>query len=164
MKLFVPLLLVAALGGCTTAKMTVTPDGRRGVSIDCSGSSAWSGCYEKAGQMCPGGYVVFSKDGDDGNAIAVGNKNGFTSTQMASLASGGVRPGEMQLDPNARPNTYLSQFYPTPSATKPDFSLRSAVTLNGLSAMSTFNTYVDPLLLDLTGNGVHMTDIRRCAV
>ncbi|NVZ70293.1 S8 family serine peptidase [Pseudomonas costantinii] len=79
---------------------------------------------------------------------------------MASLASGGIRPGEMQLDPNARPNSYLSQFYPAPDATKPDFSLRSAVTLNGLSAMSTFNTYVDPLLLDLTGNGVHMTDIR----
>ena len=97
------------------------------------------------------------------NVFAVGgmlNKTDFTSTQMASLASGGIRPGEMQLDPNARPNTYLSQFYPTPSATKPDFSLRSAVTLNGLSAMSTFNTYVDPLLLDLTGNGVHMTDIR----
>jgi subtilisin-like proprotein convertase family protein len=97
------------------------------------------------------------------SVFAVGgmlNKTDFTSTQMASLASGGVRPGEMQLDPNARPNTYLSQFYPTPSATKPDFSLRSAVTLNGLSAMSTFNTYVDPLLLDLTGNGVHMTDIR----
>jgi len=71
MKLFVPLLLLATLTGCTTAKMTVTPDGRRGVSIDCSGSSSWSGCYEKAGQMCPGGY-------------AVGNKNGFTSTQMAT--------------------------------------------------------------------------------
>ncbi|NWD49213.1 S8 family serine peptidase [Pseudomonas gingeri] len=79
---------------------------------------------------------------------------------MASLASGGIRPGEVQLDPNARPNTYLSQFYSTPDAAKPDFSLRSAVTLNGLSAMSTFNTYVDPLLLDLTGNGVHMTDLR----
>ncbi|MFJ2364570.1 S8 family serine peptidase [Pseudomonas sp. NPDC087697] len=79
---------------------------------------------------------------------------------MASLASGGVRPGEMQLDPNARPNTYLSSFYQAPNSSKPDFSLRNAVTLNGLSAMSTFNTYVDPLLLDLTGNGVHMTDIR----
>lgn len=88
------------------------------------------------------------------------DKTDFTSTQMASLASGGIRPGEMQLDPNARPNTYLSQFYPSQDTTNPDFSLRSAVTLNGLSAMSTFNTYVDPLLLDLTGNGVHMTDIR----
>ncbi|WDH20840.1 S8 family serine peptidase [Pseudomonas chlororaphis] len=79
---------------------------------------------------------------------------------MSSLASGGIRPGEMQLDPNARPNTYLSNFYQAPDSTKPDFSLRNAVTLNGLSAMTTFNTYVDPLLLDLTGNGVHMTDIR----
>ncbi|MHC8376341.1 S8 family serine peptidase [Pseudomonas sp. MDT1-16] len=97
------------------------------------------------------------------NIFAVGgilNKTDFTSTQMASLASGGIRPGEMQLDPNARPNTYLSNFYQAPNSTKPDFSLRNAVTLNGLSAMSTFNTYVDPLLLDLTGNGVHMTDIR----
>jgi len=84
MKLFVPLLFVAALGGYTTARMTVSPDGRRGVSIDCSGSSSWNDCYEKAGQMCPGGYVVFSKDGDDGNTIAVANKNGFTSTQMAT--------------------------------------------------------------------------------
>jgi subtilisin-like proprotein convertase family protein/Ca2+-binding RTX toxin-like protein len=97
------------------------------------------------------------------NIYALGeilNKTDFTSTQMASLASGGVRPGEVQLDPNARPNTYLSQFYPAPSSAQSDFSLRSAVTLNGLSAMSTFNTYVDPLLLDLTGNGVHMTDLR----
>ncbi|MGF6149387.1 subtilisin-like proprotein convertase family protein [Pseudomonas fluorescens] len=97
------------------------------------------------------------------NIFALGgilNKTDFTSTQMASLASGGIRPGEMQLDPNARPNTYLSSFYQAPNSSKPDFSLRNAVTLNGLSAMSTFNTYVDPLLLDLTGNGVHMTDIR----
>lgn len=97
------------------------------------------------------------------NIFALGgilNKTDFTSTQMASLASGGIRPGEMQLDPNARPNTYLSSFYQAPNSSKPDFSLRNAVTLNGLSAMSTFNTYVDPLLLDLTGNGVRMTDIR----
>lgn len=114
----------------------------------------------KAQQDVANGYIQNSATH---NIFAVGgilNKTDFTSTQMASLASGGIRPGEMQLDPNARPNTYLSQFYPAPDATKPDFSLRSAVTLNGLSAMSTFNTYVDPLLLDLTGNGVHMTDIR----
>lgn len=88
------------------------------------------------------------------------NNTDFASTQMASLASGGIRPGEIQLDPNARPNTYLSQFYQTPDSTRPDFSLRNAVTLNGLAAMTTVNTYVDPLLLDLSGNGVRMTDIR----
>lgn len=84
MKLFIPLLILTALAGCTTAKLTVTPDGRRGVSIDCTGGSSWSACYEKAGQMCPGGYVVFSKDGDEGNMIATGNKHGFSSTQIAT--------------------------------------------------------------------------------
>ncbi|WFQ80087.1 S8 family serine peptidase [Xenorhabdus sp. SF857] len=92
------------------------------------------------------------------------NKTDFTSTQMAGLATGGIRPGEMQLDPNVRPNTYLSEFYKPfyqPGDTsKLNFDLRNAATLNGLSAMTTFNTYVDPLLLDLNGNGVHMTDIR----
>ncbi len=114
----------------------------------------------KAQQDVANGYI---QNAATHNIFAIGgilNKTDFTSTQMASLASGGIRPGEMQLDPNARPNTYLSNFYQTPNSTKPDFSLRNAVTLNGLSAMSTFNTYVDPLLLDLTGNGVHMTDIR----
>ncbi|MEW7859352.1 S8 family serine peptidase [Pseudomonas chlororaphis] len=114
----------------------------------------------KAQQDVANGFIQNSATN---SIFAVGgilNKTDFTSTQMASLASGGIRPGEMQLDPNARPNTYLSNFYQAPDSTKPDFSLRNAVTLNGLSAMTTFNTYVDPLLLDLTGNGVHMTDIR----
>ncbi|PQQ27128.1 S8 family serine peptidase [Photorhabdus hindustanensis] len=92
------------------------------------------------------------------------NKTDFASTQMAGLATGGIRPGEMQLDPNVKPNSYLSEFYKPfyqPGDTsKLNFGLRNAVTLNGLSAMTTFNTYVDPLLLDLSGNGVHMTDIR----
>ncbi|PXX54847.1 Regulatory P domain of the subtilisin-like proprotein convertases and other proteases [Pseudomonas sp. LAMO17WK12:I10] len=114
----------------------------------------------KAQQDVANGFIQNSATN---SIFAVGgilNKTDFTSTQMSSLASGGIRPGEMQLDPNARPNTYLSNFYQAPDSTKPDFSLRNAVTLNGLSAMTTFNTYVDPLLLDLTGNGVHMTDIR----
>ncbi|WP_323073245.1 EF-hand domain-containing protein [Mycetohabitans endofungorum] len=36
--------------------------------------------------------------------------------------------------------------------------MNSAV-LNGLSAMTTVNTYVDPILLDLTGQGASMTGI-----
>lgn len=87
------------------------------------------------------------------------NKTDFTSTQMASLASGGIRPGEVQLDLNARPNSWLSEFYRTPDETS-DGNLLNAVALNDLAAMTTMNTYVDPLLLDLSGDGVHMTDIR----
>ncbi|MHC8301726.1 hypothetical protein [Pseudomonas sp. ZS1P83] len=88
------------------------------------------------------------------------NKTDFTSVQLGSLATGGIRPGEIQLDPNVRPSDYLSQFYHhRPSDKAPDFSLRNAVTLNGLAALTTVNTYVDPLLLDLTGDGVQMTPI-----
>lgn len=64
----------------------------------------------------------------------------------------------MQLDPNAHPNNYLSQFYVDPGSTSETApNLLNAATLNGLAAMTTVNTYVDPILLDLTGNGVHMT-------
>jgi len=82
----------------------------------------------------------------------------FTSAQLGSLATGGIRPGELQLDPNVRPNQHLAQFYRDGSE-QPDFSLRNAVVLNGLAAMTTVNTFVDPLLLDLSGQGVGMTGI-----
>ncbi|MFS0825094.1 hypothetical protein [Pseudomonas phoenicis] len=87
------------------------------------------------------------------------NATDFASTQMAGLATGGVRPGEVQLDENVRPNAHLSSFYTTPEAQQPNFGLRNAMVLNGLSSMAAFNTYVDPLLLDLTGSGVHMIDL-----
>ncbi|MCX2898529.1 S8 family serine peptidase [Pseudomonas mandelii] len=87
------------------------------------------------------------------------NNVDFTSVQLGSLATGGIRPGEIQLDPNVRPNEYLSQFYLDSRSSEPDFSLRNAVILNGLAALTTVNTYVDPLLLDLTGDGVQMTPI-----
>lgn len=115
---------------------------------------------DQARQDVSNGYV---QNAATHNVFALGgilNKTDFASTQMASLTSGGIRPGEMQLDPNARPNSHLSKFYlDQPSTSSFDFSLRNAVTLNGLSAMTTRNTYVDPLLLDLGGEGVRMTDL-----
>ncbi|WP_218165603.1 S8 family serine peptidase [Burkholderia ubonensis] len=88
------------------------------------------------------------------------NKTDFVSTQMGSLASGGIRPGEVQFDPNPRPGNYISQFYVDPALNQsPNAPLLNASVLNGLSAMTTVNTYVDPLLLDISGQGVHMTGI-----
>lgn len=84
----------------------------------------------------------------------------FTSVQMGSMASGGIRPGEVQLDPNIQPSRYLSDYYlERPSYMLPETGLFDAATLNGLSAQTTLNTYVDPLLLDLSGKGVTMTGI-----
>lgn len=114
----------------------------------------------QAQQDAASGYIVNSSTHKVYTFDDLLNKTDFTSSQMASLATGGIRPGEVQLDPNARPNSWLSEFYKTPEGTDSYFSLLNAATLNGLSAMTTSNTYVDPLLLDLSGDGVHMTDIR----
>lgn len=87
------------------------------------------------------------------------DKTDFVSTQLASLATGGIRPGEVQRVDNPQPNRYLGPYYQRDTLSDCTFSLFQAVTNNGLSALMTKNTYVDPLLLDLSGNGVHMTDI-----
>jgi len=106
------------------------------------------------------GYVAVSPTSSISFADGTLNKTDFASAQMGSLASGGVRPGEMQVDPNARPNDYLSQFHIDPSISRDaNAGLINAATLNGLAASTTVNTYVDPILLDLSGNGVHMTAI-----
>lgn len=88
------------------------------------------------------------------------NMTDFTSVQMGSLATGGIRPGELQLDPNVQPASYLSLFHKDGKVDGPmDFGLSNAVSLNGLAAQTTFNTFVDPLLLDLTGQGAGMTPL-----
>jgi hypothetical protein len=86
MKFCFRMLLPLVLVGCATVTPIVMPDGRRGMSIDCTGESSWAGCYQKAGQMCPAGYEVISKDGDVGNKVAVGTRDGFSSSQIASRA------------------------------------------------------------------------------
>lgn len=88
------------------------------------------------------------------------DKTDFTSAQMGSIATGGIRPGELQPDPNVQPSSHLSRFYRDGNESgSPDFSLRNAVVLGGLSAQTVVNTFIDPLLLYLTGNGAGMTAI-----
>lgn len=69
--------LVAAgglLSGCAVSHQTVMPDGRKGYSINCSGSAmSWNYCYEKAGEQCPTGYDILSKDGDVNAGFGAGN-------------------------------------------------------------------------------------------
>jgi hypothetical protein len=72
---------VFVLSGCAVAHQTVMPDGRSGLSINCSGSAmSWNQCYEKAGSSCPHGYDIVSKDGDSGNALAGGNGTFFAAS------------------------------------------------------------------------------------
>lgn len=82
------------LSGCAVAHKTVMPDGRHGLSINCSGSAmSWNSCYEKAGDQCPQGYDIISKDGDGGNAVAAGNSSfwaaGAANTRTLMVACKG---------------------------------------------------------------------------
>ncbi len=87
-------------------------------------------------------------------------KTDFVSSQISSLATGGIRPGEVQIDPNTKPNEYLQQSYiDKGAACTPAERLQNSLIFNNLGANTTHNVYVDPLLLDLTGEGVKMTSI-----
>ncbi|MBR8140854.1 S8 family serine peptidase [Burkholderia sp. AU19243] len=114
----------------------------------------------QASQDVANGFVQNSATSKISFSDGTLNKTDFTSAQMGSLASGGVRPGAFQLDPNAKPGSYLGQFYVDPVSTrKPNAAGLNSAVLNGLSAMTTINTYIDPILLDLTGNGANTTGI-----
>nr|WP_314492880.1 S8 family serine peptidase [uncultured Pseudomonas sp.] len=88
------------------------------------------------------------------------DKTDFFSSQIASLATGGIRPGELQIDPNPKPNEYLQQSYiDKGDACTPTERMQNNAIINNLGVNTTENVYVDPLLLDLSGQGVTMTSI-----
>lgn len=149
------LVNLPAIDNSRSPTITVTPNPVARTNIESDTSAAQtigSGYVEKTAT----GSVLFSNNTLDSHE--------FTQSQQASLATGGLRPGAIQLDPNARPNTWLEQnFTPYVSAplnfgTSPNLSLLNAAALGSLSSGSTQQIYIDPILLDLSGKGVHMTN------
>lgn len=66
-KLIVGLLVIAFVTvGCVSARQTYTSTGKKGYSINCSGTSShWGRCYERAGDVCgERGYEVLEKMGE----------------------------------------------------------------------------------------------------
>ena len=58
------LFLFAALGllaSCTTAQEIRRPDGTVEYQIACGAGTGWNICYERANELCPGGYETVSK-------------------------------------------------------------------------------------------------------
>lgn len=84
-------VLTIGLASCATQKSIYLPDGRKGHSINCSGSAlSWELCYEKAGQICQAsGYEILEKDEDEGAAISGtqwGVFGGTTNTRTMIIA------------------------------------------------------------------------------
>lgn len=76
---FLIILSVTSLIGCASTKKTIMPNGLVGYSIDCSGTAvSMNTCYEKAGELCPNGYDVHTKD-QSGGWIATSSFAGATS-------------------------------------------------------------------------------------
>lgn len=86
-NLYLILFLSALLSGCATDTIINGPDGTPVHSIRC-GAAVPDKCLEKAGEVCPNGYVVLSTTGSKylgqfGTGSASGSWN-----QMGGGASG----------------------------------------------------------------------------
>ena len=55
------ILSICLLAGCNM-KNAKPGDGRHWMEISCSGFADWTKCYEKARQLCPGGYDVANQE------------------------------------------------------------------------------------------------------
>lgn len=55
-------VLILLLAGCTTTKEIRRPDGTVEYLIACGASLGWNICYDKANQICPGGYTTLAED------------------------------------------------------------------------------------------------------
>jgi len=52
----------ALLAGCTTVQEIKRPNGDVEYLIACGASTGWNVCYDKANQVCPGGYITLSEN------------------------------------------------------------------------------------------------------
>ena len=55
-------ILILLLAGCTTTQEIRRPDGTVEYLIACGASLGWNICYDKANQICPGGYTTLSEN------------------------------------------------------------------------------------------------------
>jgi hypothetical protein len=62
MKIIVLFLVGALLFACAMSKQIIGPSGSPAYAIKC-GAAALGACYEKAGEICPGGYNILTSDG-----------------------------------------------------------------------------------------------------
>lgn len=63
MKRMIALVIaLLVIGGCTTVQDIKRPDGSAEYLIACGASTGWNICYDKANEVCPGGYNTLSEN------------------------------------------------------------------------------------------------------
>lgn len=89
MKPFTILLIAAVLTGCATSKTMTLPSGQIGQSIRCDGAVLTiEACYEKAAEVCPGGYEIINTDQLAGQISSSGYLESPADYGWGSYASG----------------------------------------------------------------------------
>lgn len=70
--------LTSSIAGCATVKETYSPDGRKGFTLNCSGTArGWDKCYAAAGDLCKeAGYDILDRTGEDASFASVGGGGG----------------------------------------------------------------------------------------
>lgn len=101
MKSLLLLTTVVILSGCTTSRQIIGPNGTPAHSIRC-GAAVADACLEKAGELCPNGYVVLSSQGSQ-----YLGQMGTGSVGGAWNRSGGSVSGSASSVPLLTPNTLL---------------------------------------------------------
>lgn len=101
MKSLLLLGTAAILWGCATSRQIIGPNGTPAHSIRC-GAAVADACLEKAGELCPNGYVVLNSQGSQylgqmGTGYVGGSWN----------RSGGSVSGSSSSVPLVTPNTLL---------------------------------------------------------
>lgn len=62
MKYLTLIIAITVISGCATSKQITGPNGKPAHSIRC-GAAVADACLEKAGEVCPSGYVVLNSQG-----------------------------------------------------------------------------------------------------
>ena len=73
-RLLVAASIVVLLSACATVKDTYSADGRKGYTLNCSGTArGWDKCYSAAGELCrEAGYDILNRSSEDASFAAVG--------------------------------------------------------------------------------------------
>lgn len=88
--------IAALLSACATVKETYTPDGRKGYTLNCSGTArGWDKCYAAAGELCKeAGYDILSRSSEDASFAAVG---GSVNSSGGSIGGSSVKTNERSM-------------------------------------------------------------------
>lgn len=99
-------LIAGVLSGCATAKQITGPNGTPAYSIRC-GAAVPDTCLEKAGEVCPNGYVVLNSHGSK----YLGQFGSGSVSGQWNQMGGGVA-GSTMSTPLITPNTLLIECKP----------------------------------------------------